>query len=282
MIRFSGRSWTQDSTRTTSSALRGLAICRLQDARTLVRAYEAPTVAPHDVDALKLANPASWVTKAYLRGQALDPELTDAQVLQLHGCVWAAGETTFVAPDAWAARKVARILAPSERLVLGFDGSYKRDVTALVACTLDGFVTPLAVWERPEHAPAEWKVPRDEVDDALADAMERFEVLELAADPPGWNAELDGWREMYGDVVVDYPTNERRRMSAACDRFRVGVLEGDLSHDGNPILASHLGDCVAKDTRTARLSPRTRPTPRARSTALLRRSWPTTERCGMR
>ena len=135
-----------------------------------------------------------------------------------------------------------------ERLAIGFDGSYKRDATALVACTLDGFVAPLAVWERPQDAPAEWKVPRDEVDDAVADAMERFQVLELAADPPGWNAELDSWREMYGDVVVDFPTNERRRMSAAVDRFRVGVLECDLTHDGSAVLARHLGHCRTKST----------------------------------
>jgi phage terminase large subunit-like protein len=55
-------------------------------------------------------------------------------------------------------------------------------------------------------------------------------------------------RELYGDVVIDYPTNQRQRMSAACDRFRVGVLEGDLSHDGSAVLARHLGHCVAKDT----------------------------------
>jgi hypothetical protein len=82
------------------------------------------------------------------------------------------------------------------------------------------------VWERPEGAPAGWKVPRDEVD-AIADAMERFQVLELACDPPGWVAELDHWRETYGDVVVDFPTNERRRMAPACDRLRTAVLDGD-------------------------------------------------------
>ena len=82
----------------------GLTVCRLQEARTLVYEYAAPTIDPRDVEAMKLANPASWITTAYLRRQADDPELTDAQVLQLHGCVWAATESTWIAPEAWAAR----------------------------------------------------------------------------------------------------------------------------------------------------------------------------------
>jgi phage terminase large subunit-like protein len=129
----------------------------------------------------------------------------------------------------------------------GFDGSYRRDATALVARTLGGFVSPIAVWERPDRAPAEWKVPRDEVDDAIAEAMERFEVLELACDTP-LHSGLNSWREAYGNVVIDFPTNERRRAAAACNRFSTGVLEGDLSHDGSSVLARHVGRCVAKPT----------------------------------
>jgi hypothetical protein len=260
----------------------GLTICRLPEARTLVYEYAAPTIDPRDVQAMKLANPASWITEAYLRRQADDPELTDAQVLQLHGCVWAATESTWIAPEAWAARKVARALEDGERLVLGFDGSYRRDATALVACTLDGFVSPIAVWERPDRAPVEWKVPRGEVDDAIAEAMERFEVLELACDPPGWHSELDSWREAYGDVVVDFATNERRRAAAACNRFSTGVLEGDLSHDGSAVLARHVGHCVAKPTPYGRSQRRTTPTAHARSTPRSPRSSPTTGRCGTR
>jgi hypothetical protein len=112
---------------------------------------------------------------------------------------------------------------------------------------MDGFLSPV-VWERPERAPADWKVPRQEVDDAIAEAMETFEVLELACDPPGWHSEIEVWREKYGPVVVDIPTNERRRMAAACDRFRTAVLEGELSHDGSPVLARHIGHTIAKET----------------------------------
>jgi len=78
--------------------------------------------------------------------------------------------------------------------------------------------------------------------------MERYDVVELAYDPVGWHAEADRWRETYGDVVVEFPTNQRGRMAPACDRVRAGVLEGGLTHDGSPLLARHIGHCVAKMT----------------------------------
>lgn len=227
----------------------GLTICRLDGAKTLIWAYEAPTEDPRDVKAMKLANPASWITEDWLRRQAENPELTSAQVLQLHGCVWAEAETTWIGPEGWKSRQIARNLAPGERLVLGFDGSYARDATALVASTLDGFVTPIKVWERPEGADLQWKVPREEVNSEVERAMERFEVLELACDPPGWHAEIDRWTEIYGaEVVVAFDTNQRVRMAPACDRFSVGVLTGTLTHDGDPVLARHIGHCVAKES----------------------------------
>jgi len=227
----------------------GLLISRLHDAQMLVWSYEAPTTDAHDYVALKVANPASWITKDYLRRQAENPELSDAEVLQLHGCVWAESATTWIGPDKWDARKVPRELEPGEKIVLGFDGSYRRDATALVACTLDGFISPIAVWERPSGAPDDWKIPRSEVDVAVEGAMERYDVAELACDPPGWHKEIEDWAERYGaEVVVEFATNQRQRMIPACDRFRVAVLEGDLSHAGHPVLSAHVGHCVPKET----------------------------------
>ena len=73
-------------------------------------------------------------------------------------------------------------------------------------------------------------------------------MRELSVDPPGRASEIDTWRERYGDVVVEFPTNQRSLMAPACDRFRSGVLEGGLSHDGDATLARHVGHCIAKDT----------------------------------
>ena len=49
-------------------------------------------------------------------------------------------------------------------------------------------------------------------------------------------------------MVVDFETNQRARMGAACDRFRAAVVEGELTHDGDPVLARHIGHTVAKET----------------------------------
>ena len=72
---------------------------------------------------MKLANPASWITRDYLRRQAENPELTDAQVLQLHGCVWAESSVDVDCSGRVGGVRRPRIRARRERVVLGFDGS---------------------------------------------------------------------------------------------------------------------------------------------------------------
>jgi phage terminase large subunit-like protein len=227
----------------------GLTICKMHAARTLIWEYRAPTDDPHDTKAMKLANPASWISESYLRRQADDPELTDAQVLQLHGCVWAASSSTWIGPEAWAARAdLERVIEPGSRIVIGFDGSARRDSTVFVACTLDGFVAPVQVWERPERAPADWKVPREEVGDVLERMISGYDVAEVACDPYGWHSEIEQWSERYGTLVVEFPTATREKMAAACGRFRAAVLDGTLTHDGSDVLRRHIDHCVAKVT----------------------------------
>jgi phage terminase large subunit-like protein len=150
--------------------------------------------------------------------------------------------------DSWERLADRRVVADDEEVVLGFDGSYNRDSTALVGCTLDGYVFVVGAWERPP-GDDEWRVPRSNVDAAVAAAMRRWNVRELACDPPGWHREVEEWAETYGStLVLMFETNRRSIMSAACSRFYTAVMNGDISHDGDPRLARHLANAVIKET----------------------------------
>lgn len=228
----------------------GLTISRNFAAEAIVYNYSAPTLDPHDVKAMKLANPASWITEDYLRRQAENPELTDAEVLQLHGCVWATGERTWLDPAL-----VGRLADPRKlklvqkhEIVLAFDGSYSRDSTVLFGATVEKhpYLWVQDLWEKPEDAGPGWRVKRLDVVNAIRDAMNDFRVVELAPDPPGWHREVEEWEETYGEVVVRFETNQPRRMGPACDDFEQAVRDEDFTTDGHEALLRHIAHCVPK------------------------------------
>jgi phage terminase large subunit-like protein len=230
----------------------GLTIARLWEAKTLVWNYEAPTENPRDVKAMKLANPASWITLAYLKRQAANPELTDSEVLQLHGCVWAARSNAWLPPGSWRACPTREGWpVDGTDVVLGFDGSYNNDSTALVGCTVEErpYVFVVKVWERP-NLKEEWVVPREEVTEEVVAAMERWRVRELVCDPPGWHQEIKEWAERFGSPpLLMQPTNRPSVMAEACSKFYTADVNGDLTHDGNQDLARHLANAVTKETK---------------------------------
>lgn len=132
-------------------------------------------------------------------------------------------------------------------VVLAFDGSYSRDSTALVGCTVEAqpYIWLEGCWERPPGA-TRWRAPRLEVLAAVEAAMEGYEVVELAPDPPGWHAEVELWEEAYGATVVRFETNQPRRMGPACDDFEQACADAQLQHDGSPVFARHLEHCVPR------------------------------------
>jgi phage terminase large subunit-like protein len=92
-------------------------------------------------------------------------------------------------------------------------------------------------------------VPREEVKARVDQAMTDHKVLELACDPPGWHREIDEWADRYGDVLtVEFATNKRAFMAAACSRFYTAATTGALSHDGDPRLTRHLANAKLKET----------------------------------
>ena len=155
----------------------------------------------------------------------------------------------------WIAPEVVEPLAkPGRRVkagaavVLALDGSYNRDSTALVGCTIADrpHVFVVAAWERPRTAPlGSWRTPRGDVLEAVRAAMARYDVRELAPDPPGWHREVEELEEEFGEVVVRFETNQPSRMGPAAQTFLEDAKEAALTLDGSPAFMRHLGNAIA-------------------------------------
>jgi phage terminase large subunit-like protein len=168
-------------------------------------------------------------------------------------------EDAWLPPGAWAAcADVTRGIGDGADVVLGFDGSFSGDCTALVAVTVDErpHVELVALWE-----PAGGQVPVVDVEAAIRAACRRWRVLEVAADPFRWARSLqllDG----EGLPVGEYPQSPAR-MQPATARFYEAVVNGGLTHSGDPRLARHVGNAVLReDARGARLAKERRDSPR--------------------
>lgn len=211
---------------------------------------------------------APWVDLERLLREVRDPGVPWSEISRFYFNLPTARTDAWVSPDVWAERaRRHRAVEDDSEIVLGFDGSYNGDSTALVGCTVgkEPHIFVVDAWEKPEGAAGRgWVVPREEVKARVQESMSRWNVRELACDPPGWHREIDEWADLYEDTVTtEYATNRRAFMAAACSRFYTAATTGALSHDGDGRLARHLANARLKETpdgayitKDGRMSPR--------------------------
>src|SRR5574343_112887 len=144
----------------------------------------------------------------------------------------------------------SHVVADGTRIVLGFDGSRTNDATALVGVEVaTGFTWPLAIWTRPWETAERWEVPAAEVDAAVAEAFDRFDVWRMYADPPYWETSVRGWAGQYGrERVVEWWTNRTRPMAYAVLAWRNALAAGDVTQPGDPILTAHVANACRRPT----------------------------------
>lgn len=232
-----------------------------------LREYAAPDGCQvNDRQAWQTANPALSCEKPFMAEDALAALVRTTRepvFRQLRLGQWVGQVDSWLPWGAWeGCADPGRVVLPGERVVMAFDGSASGDSTALVGCTLDGFLFVVGLWQN--DGDPRWRVPREEVDAAVADAFLKYEVLELACDPWGWRSEIETWAKRHGETrVLEYNTGAAQRMAPATDRLYQAVAAGTVTHDGDEQLAVHIGNCVAKPTpmgdlvsKDKRMSPR--------------------------
>jgi len=163
-----------------------------------------------------------------------------------------------VDPASWRLRTSPLRLQPGDRIALGFDGSRRRDASALVACRLsDRLWQPLEVWEKPEGAGDEWKVTSAQVDAAVDSAFQRFDVKRFYYDPPLWWDDGERWALKYNtkgaEIVAEHPTQAPKRMAEMTERALEAVISGQMLHVGDEQLTRHALNADEEKTRWGRV-----------------------------
>lgn len=140
---------------------------------------------------------------------------------------------------------------PGRKVALGFDGAVRGDGTALMGVDIErGYLFRLGYWQRPVGAGEDWDVPRDEIDQLLEYAFDRWEVYALYADPAYWQADLDRWAGEYGgDRIVQWWTNHIKKTAIALREFHASMEPGRMAHDGDEKLTEHMRNAIQHDTK---------------------------------
>nr|WP_225911129.1 terminase large subunit [Dermacoccus sp. Tok2021] len=224
---------------------------RGDDPAFFLREFQAPDgCATDDEAAWAAANPAldDFLSRDGLASARRT--LREPVFRQLRLGQWVSGSESWLPFGTWdALADPERRVEKKARVVLAFDGSASGDSTALIGCTVgdDPHLFVEGLWENPGDP--RWRVPRSDVSNAVDVAFQKYEVLELAADPWGWNSEIEAWAARHGEKrVLMWNTAAANRMAPATDRLYAATQEQTVTHDGNKDLAAHVAHCIAKRT----------------------------------
>lgn len=168
--------------------------------------------------------------------------------------VFVSSAASWLPYGAWEACAAEVELELGDSVVLGFDGSYNGDSTAIVAATVGAkpLVDIVKVWEKPIGSEQDWTVPIEEVEQEIRDTCKKYRVREVVCDPYRWARSMQ-ILSREGIPIVEYPQSPER-MVPATQRFYEAVLNDGVVQTGNKTLAKHIGNCVLKvDQRGSRI-----------------------------
>lgn len=154
----------------------------------------------------------------------------------------------YIQPILW---KKAKLSTPSvfgtrgRKVTVGFDASKRGDSTAIVVSDIEtGEVGVWKLWERPENAPDDWLISRDEVTASMREVVEFYDVKAIWCDSFYYESEIDSWIKKFKwkNVVKVSQSGERKNKMAI--EFRKDLYEGDAVHADDESMNRHISNVV--------------------------------------
>ena len=202
-------------------------------------------------------DPEVWADANPMLGDLIDPESVEGDIIRTPENEfrtkrlnqWVSSSNAWFPQGVWERQGIKnKAIEDGTEIVIGFDGSYSQDTTALVACTMERepFLQVVGLWERPLSAPDDWTVPIGEVENKIRELCYRFKVKEISCDPSRWARTIEAL-ESERLPIAAFPQSPERMVPATA-RFYEAVMNGSLTHDGSPKLNSHVSAAVLRDT----------------------------------
>ena len=123
----------------------------------------------------------------------------------------------------------------------------------------DGHLFELGVWEQPAGPVGEnWRVPVTEVDAAVAEAFDRYDVVGFFADPSKWESYIADWEARWhrrlkvrasGQHPIEWWMTRTAPVVRSLEQFHSAVVDGELTHDGSFALTRHVLNARRRPTR---------------------------------
>ncbi len=138
-------------------------------------------------------------------------------------------------------------LEDGDEITLGLDPSKSDDHTVLTACRVsDGYTVTLQAWDPAKYG---GEIPRDQLDEAVTMAHERYAVLAFRSDLHPLESYVDKWAEKYGRsyLVKASPRHAiawdmrtlKKETTIEVERLYDEIVEMAFRHDGHPLVRQH-------------------------------------------
>lgn len=225
----------------------------IEDPSFFMAWYEAPAEADHRLeDTWQVANPGYGDLNSAEDFKSTVLRTPEAEFRTKRCNQWVSSNLTWLPTGSWDLLGAEREITPDDELIIGFDGSFSGDTTVLVGCTIPKdeelpHLFLIKAWEKGPDDDNSWRVNITDVENEIISFCQQFpKVREIACDPYRWQRTMAFLQEERGLPIVEFPSTSPARMVKATARFFDGVMEGKMTHSGDPLLARHLDNCVLK------------------------------------
>jgi len=179
-----------------------------------------------------------WLDVERLLSECETPQTKLSMALRFYFNVLAAEEDRAFDRDRWA--QLAKPLykaEPRALIVAGFDGSVSNDHTALIATEVaTGHQWVAGYWE-PRLIDGEFRIPIAEVNAAVADLFDRYDVWRLNCDPYYWREQIDAWAGRWNTQdkkpIVSWDTTRLKQTAVALLTYHNAIMAREVTHDGD-------------------------------------------------